>query len=235
AVCLSGLALGEVLEAVEVDGARVAGYEAEALLPLDPGLHLDPVVGRHATAAGDVLFVGEVAVVGVGVVVLAGRVLDHRDDADLVAAQIPMFVAVVGGDRAERLLHRVLRVVGLRRVPIVRTYRRRFANSSRRFDAEFELFSGAGSSRELGQMWPPEVERDLHVGDDIGHIRDLADHRSCMSSMASRSATRAASTFTMAVVCASASSTIFSCSALSSLSFFSFTRQKAQPRIATNP
>jgi hypothetical protein len=24
-------------------------------------------------------------------------------------------------------------------------------------------------------MWPSDVERDLHVRDDIGHIRDLAD------------------------------------------------------------
>jgi hypothetical protein len=51
-----------VLETVEVDGARVAGDEAEALLLLDPGLHLDPVVGRDPAATGDVLFVGEVAV-----------------------------------------------------------------------------------------------------------------------------------------------------------------------------
>src|SRR5690606_28106711 len=106
-----GGSAGQVREAGEVDGAGVARDEAEAGLPLDPGLDLDAVGRGHAAGARDVLVVGEVGAVGVGVVVRRGRALDDRDDADRMALQVAVLDAVVGGRGADGL-HVAVLVVG---------------------------------------------------------------------------------------------------------------------------
>src|SRR5690606_4916222 len=105
-----GGSAGQVREAGEVDGAGVARDEAEAALPLVPGLDLDAVGRGHSAGARDVLVVGEVGAAGVRVVVRRGRALDDRDDSDRVAIQVAVLGAVVGGRGADDL-HVVVLVI----------------------------------------------------------------------------------------------------------------------------
>src|SRR5690606_9717885 len=121
--------LREVPEAREVDRARVARDEAPALLSLEPGLDVNAIVGGHAPRAFDLVVVAEHVALAIRVEVWRGGARQHGDDADLVAAEAWVLVAVVGADGADRLRH--ARLPAWRRSARVR-YRLPFARPSRR-------------------------------------------------------------------------------------------------------
>jgi hypothetical protein len=145
-------ALAQVGEAGEVASLGVGADEAEAVLLGDPRLDLDAVIAAHPAGASEVIVVGDVLVVGAVHIDAGPRgVLEDRDDADLVAREVAVLIALAGGDRSDGLGHGVLLSALARaspeRVDIHASFRRPSKSLRRRKRSSFKWLLASRGAR----------------------------------------------------------------------------------------